>query len=81
MTMKKALALTLVASTLFLAGCCTSHKTAQWEYKTQRLFLGADLDPGDLNKAAKDGWEFVSATPVPNDQNQSAIVVFKRRVQ
>jgi len=80
-TMKKHIALGLVASTLFLAGCCTAHKTAHWEYKTQTLFLAAGLDPVDLNKAAKDGWEFVSATPIPNDPNQGAVVVFKRRAQ
>ena len=80
-TMKKHIALGLVACTLFLAGCCTAHKTAHWEYKTQRLYLDAELNPGDLNKAAKDGWEFVSATPVSNTPDHSAIVVFKRKVQ
>ena len=80
-TMKKHIALGLVASTLFLAGCCTTHKTAHWEYKTQTLYLAAGLDPTDLNKAAKDGWEFVSATAIPNDPNQGAVVVFKRRAQ
>jgi hypothetical protein len=69
---------------LFLAsfvsvGCCTTHsKTAKWEYKTQTLYLAANLDPADLNKAATDGWEFVSATAIPNDPNQGAVVVFKR---
>ena len=79
--MKKHIALGLVASTLFLAGCSTPHKTAHWEYKTQTLYLAADLDPGTLNANAKDGWEFVSATPKQNDPNQSAVVVFKRRIQ
>jgi hypothetical protein len=31
--MKKHIALGLVASTLFLAGCCTTHHVTQWEYK------------------------------------------------
>jgi len=81
MTMKKTVALTLAASTLFLAGCCTAHKTAHWEYKTQTLYLGGGLNPNTLNANAKDGWEYVSATVIPNDQNGGAIAVFKRRVQ
>jgi len=80
-TMKKHIALGLVAGILFLAGCCTTHKTARWEYKTETLYLNANLDPSDLNANAKDGWEFVSATPKPNDPNQGAVVVFKRRIQ
>ena len=79
--MKKNIALGLVASTLFLAGCCTTPKTAHWEYKTETLYLNADLNPGTLNANAKGGWEFVSATPKPNDPNNSAVVVFKRRTQ
>jgi Domain of unknown function (DUF4177) len=79
--MKKLVALSLAASTLFLAGCCTAHKTAHWEYKTQTLYTGGELNPGTLNAYAKDGWEFVSATPILNDQNGGAIAVFKRRAQ
>ena len=78
--MKNHIALGLVASTLFLAGCCTTHKTAHWEYKTDTLYLGAGLNPEVLNANAKDGWEFVSATADPHRENQ-AVVVFKRRVQ
>jgi PBP1b-binding outer membrane lipoprotein LpoB len=81
MAMKKIVALTLAAGTLFLAGCCTTHKTARWEYRTQTLYLRAGLDQKDLNAAGKDGWEFVSATPIPNDQNLGAVAVFKRRIQ
>ena len=79
--MKKHIALGLVASTLFLAGCCTPPKTAHWEYKTETLYLGAGLNPDTLNTYAKNGWEFVSATPKQNDPNQSAVAVFKRRIQ
>lgn len=79
--MKKSIALIITASTLVLAGCCTTHRTAHWEYKTETLFLRAGLDPKDLNAAAKDGWEFVSATPIPNDQNEGAVVVFKRKAE
>ena len=79
--MKKIIALTFAVSTLVLAGCCTTHKTAHWEYKTQTLYLAAGLDPDTLNANAKDGWEFVSATPIQNDPNHGAVVVFKRRAQ
>ena len=78
-TMKKHIALGLVASTLFLAGCCTVHKTAHWEYKTETLSVAAALNAGTLNAYAKDGWEFVSATAVSNDPNLGSVVVFKRR--
>jgi uncharacterized lipoprotein YajG len=79
--MKQHIALGLIASALLLAGCCTTHNTAHWEYKTQTLFLNADLDSGTLNANAKDGWEFVSATPKPNDPNNGAVVVFRRSIQ
>ena len=79
--MKKHIALGLVASTLFLAGCCTTHKTAHWEYKTETLYLAGRLTTDPLNANAKDGWEFVSAIPIPDDPNKGAVVVFKRRAQ
>jgi hypothetical protein len=75
----KAIALAFAAGTVFFAGGCMNHNTANWEYKTETLYLRAGLDPNELNKEAKDGWEFVSATAIPNDSNEGAIVVFKRR--
>jgi len=47
--MKKHIALGLVASTLFLAGCCTGHHAVVWQYQT----VGS-LDMA--NKWAADGW-------------------------
>jgi hypothetical protein len=47
--MKKHSAFGLVASTLFLAGCCSTHHVTKWEYKEVY-----SLD--QLNKAASDGW-------------------------
>ena len=47
--MKKHIALGLVASTLFLAGCCTTHHVTQWEYKKVGSIEQA-------NKAATEGW-------------------------
>ena len=77
----RSITLGLAASTVFLAGCCTGHKTAQWEYMTKPFFAGSQIDADILNANAKDGWEYVSATVIPNDQNGGAIAVFKRRVQ
>jgi uncharacterized lipoprotein YajG len=82
--MKKHIALGLVASTLFLAGCCTPHKTARWEYRTQEMYLGVEPEEKrqqDLNAAGKDGWEFVSVTPSPDQGRPYGVVVFKRRIQ
>jgi protein involved in sex pheromone biosynthesis len=50
--MKKHIALGLVASTLFLAGCCTTHNVTKWEYKEV-----TSLE--QVNKAAADGWTVV----------------------
>jgi hypothetical protein len=47
--MKKHIALGLVASTLFLAGCCTSHHAVVWQYRTVY-----SID--EVNKMATDGW-------------------------
>jgi hypothetical protein len=47
--MKKHNALGLVASTLFLAGCCTTHHVTRWEFEEV-----SSLE--QVNKAAADGW-------------------------
>jgi hypothetical protein len=49
--MKKLIALTFAASTLFLAGCCTAHHTTKWEYQT---ISGVGIDK--INQLANDGW-------------------------
>ena len=53
--MKKHIALGLVASTLFLAGCCTTHHVTQWEYKTYQDNATGSPETG-LNKLASEGW-------------------------
>jgi hypothetical protein len=53
--MKKSIALIFVASTLFLAGCCTTHPTAKWEYKQ----LHGRISDDNLNKWANEGWSVV----------------------
>ena len=47
--MKKHIALGLVASTLFLAGCCTTHHATVWEYKTVGNIK-------EVNELASQGW-------------------------
>ncbi len=57
--MKKAIALTFAASTLFLAGCCTVHHATIWEYKT----VGSIED---VNRLASQGWTLAVVAPVHN---------------
>jgi hypothetical protein len=58
LNMKKHIALGLVASTLFLAGCCTAHQAKHWEYMQVR---GVQSD-ANLNKLADEGWSVVAFT-------------------
>lgn len=48
-TMKRIIALTFAASSLFLAGCCSTNQVTQWEYREV-----STVDA--VNKAAADGW-------------------------
>jgi hypothetical protein len=76
--------LVLVLASFVFVGCATSHcgKMAQWEYRTEtfslNVGLNTDLDSGKLDKAATNGWEFVSATPT---ENRQVLVIFKRLKQ
>jgi hypothetical protein len=74
--MKKHIALGLVASTLFLAGCCTSHKTANLEYMTHTVFLPPDV----VNANAKDGWKYDSAWISSSDPS-GVHILYKRQAQ
>jgi hypothetical protein len=47
--MKKSIAIVITASTLFLAGCCTTHRPARWEY--QRVW-----DFKAVQKLSGEGW-------------------------
>lgn len=62
--MKKHIALGLVASTLFLAGCCTAHQAKHWEYMQVR---GLQSD-ANLNKLADEGWSVVAFTETDTGQ-------------
>jgi len=63
--MKRHIALGLVASTLFLAGCCTTPHATKWEYKNVSL-QAYQLRPPNLSSAlddlGKDGWVVVGFT-------------------
>jgi uncharacterized protein YceK len=66
--MKKRISLILVASSLVLSGCCTTHEhsSSKWEYKTLVLpntavplepaASGWTSDDAVLNATLKDGW-------------------------
>jgi hypothetical protein len=78
--MKKSIALIFAASTLFLAGCCTTHHITKWEYKTSTDY--GVQDDARLSKLGKDGWILVSCTFAPKSQTQTSQdeyhYVFKR---
>ena len=66
--MKKSIALTFAASTLFLAGCCTTTHVTKWEYKVVCPTISPsvtdqerrDLQQAFLDDLGKDGWVLVS---------------------
>jgi hypothetical protein len=55
--MKKSIALILAASTLFLAGCCTTHHVTKWEY--QQIPTGSMKSDATLNRFGDEGWSVV----------------------
>jgi hypothetical protein len=59
--MKKFIALTSVASALFLAGCCTTPHQVKWEYKEVE-FPSGTASEGQLNQLGDQGWSVVAAT-------------------
>lgn len=69
------------AAGVLIASGCSSTRAAHWEYKTEELYLDAKLNPDKLNDLAKQGWQLVSITAVPNDLNQAAVAVFKRHAR
>ncbi|MGC9941951.1 MAG: DUF4177 domain-containing protein [Verrucomicrobiota bacterium] len=59
--MKKFISVASVASTLFLAGCCTAPHQATWEYKEVEAASGTASED-QLNKLGAQGWRVVAAT-------------------
>ena len=66
----------LVVTALAFSGCATSHSAATaWEYKV----VSASYNPGleqAINEAAKQGWEFVSASN--QGESSSSFAVLRR---
>jgi len=46
---------------------------------TKPFYAGSQIDADVLNEIAMDGWEFVSAVTLPHNQNNDAVMIFKRR--
>lgn len=70
--MKQMIALTLLASALFLAGCCTTqhkHASIQWEYKKFNSIEQA-------NEAAADGWVLADCPAYYDSFNQNPVVFY-----
>ena len=65
--MKKHIALGLLASALFLAGCATTHHVTKWEYQTIHDPLGVSTE---VNKMVSEGW-VVAGFSVAGDINKS----------
>jgi len=68
--------LVLVLASFVFAGCCTMHKTAQWEYKTTTLYPTGPSAESEINKLGKDGWQLVAVVDANSGSN--AIYYFKR---
>ena len=68
-TMKKTIALIFAASTLFLAGCCTTPHVTKWEYKVESTMDWKVTGTGreawlqgwkaHLDELGKEGWELI----------------------
>jgi hypothetical protein len=69
--MKKFIALLFAASTLFLAGCCTTHRTVSYDHVTVSYdhVIMRDLSDGDLNRMGYEGWRVVG---FGKDEKQNA---------
>jgi len=68
--MNKTIALAFAVSTLFFAGCSTSHHAVIWEYQTARSL-------SEVNQLATDGWIVVGFTQyldASNVRNQAFLL-------
>jgi len=83
--MNKTIALAFALSTLFFAGCCTTHQAQAWEYKIVTGYLrsgfplpNAKRPPTlgeQLNQAAAEGWEVVST----GTESNTPFVILRRQ--
>ena len=82
--MKKTIALIFAVSTLFLAGCCTTHNATNWEYKVAHApsYAGhtsqeiREIQQTFLNDLGKEGWVLIY-----ENQEQGDTFYFKRPVK
>jgi hypothetical protein len=66
-----------IAALLFTSGCCTTQKAhTAWEYKVVGGGVTDSLER-NINNAASDGWQVVSASKYGGDGN-AAFVVMRR---
>jgi hypothetical protein len=78
--MKKHIALGLVVSTLFLAGCCKSHDASAWEYKTYQGYTGGQQPvEAELNKLQADGWRVQSFSAIANSPGYYLFLLERRK--
>ncbi len=68
--MKKSIALIFAASTLFLAGCCTTHHVTSWEYKTVTVMGDSDVQ---INQLVEQGWRVDSFSAFFPNQNSGTL--------
>jgi len=74
--MKKFIALTFTAVTLFLAGCCTPHHVTQWEYKT---VTDNDASAEKLSQLGEQGWNVISFNPYAGADGSRHIICLLKR--
>ena len=80
--MKTLLPLVLSVLWLFVAGCCTPHSAAAWQYKTVIINTGSGSEKVDseLNRLAKEGWYLVSFSRTHDEgSNYSWSFVLKQK--
>lgn len=81
--MKKLITLLFTASTLVLAGCCTTHHVTQWEFKNVTIIGSAPDQNPELNQLGKQGWVVVGFVHEPGDSqhNEYYRYILKRKLR
>jgi hypothetical protein len=73
--MRKPIALTFMAGTLFLAGCCTSHHAKVWDYHVVSGNPRSPAFEANLKQAGADGFAIVSTQTLPADSQNTPITI------
>ena len=74
--MNKKSIITAASCALVIAGCCKTPRVAQWDYKVVMSEVQTTLER-DINNAASEGWQVVSASKFGGDGN-AAFVILRR---